>query len=119
MKKISFILFISIAFSIQSTFKVEGMSCEMNCASKVQAKASSLDGINSCNVDFEKGLMTVDYDDKKTSNNQILSQLSADMEYKFSIVSLISNSSTQCSKSCCGKQKAEKKTLLQRVFSWF
>ena len=117
MKKINLIILVSMVFSIESTFKVEGMMCQMNCASKVQAKASSLKGVNSCNVDFEKGLITVDYNDKETNDNEILSKLSSDMEYKFS--AMTSNANTQCAKSCCGTKTQGKTSFFKRIFSWF
>ena len=119
MKKLSIIIFITTIFSAQSIFKVEGMMCEVNCANKVKTMTSSLDGVNSCNIDFEKSLMTVDYDNKKLTDNQIISQLSSGTPYKVSIMDLNSNTATQCAKSCCGNKEEEKQGFFKKIFSWF
>ena len=128
MKKINVIIFIGMIFSAQSTFKVEGMTCKVNCASKVKTMTSSLDGVNSCSIDFEKSLMTVEYDDKKLTNNQIISQLSNETPYKFSMMDLGSNTTaqcaksccdTQCAKSCCGNKQEKKQSFFKKIFSWF
>ena len=119
MKKISIIIFIAMIFSAQSTFKVEGMMCEVNCANKVKIMTSSLDGVNSCDIDFEKSLMTVDYDNKKLTDNQIVSHLSSETQYKFSIMDLGSSATTQCAKSCCGSKQEKKQGFFKKIFSWF
>ena len=119
MKKVNMIIFISMIFSAESTFKVEGMMCEANCANKVKTTTSSLDGVNSCSIDFEKSLMTVDYDNKKLTDNQIISQLSSATPYKFSIMDLSSNTTTQCVKSCCENKQEKKQSFFKKIFSWF
>ena len=126
MKKINLIIFISMIFSAQSSFKVEGMMCQANCANKVKATTVSLDGVNSCDVSFEEGLMTVDYNDGELTANQIVAQLnhyflSSEAPYTFTAVDLASNThtNTQCAKSCCKNKQEEKQSLFKRFFSWF
>ena len=116
MKKTSLIILVSMAFSIESTFKVEGMKCQMNCAAKVKSQASLLNGVNVTNVDFEKGLLTVDYNDKETNEQEILLQLTKTMDYKFTSVNCSSNSS--CKTSCDGKKDEKKQGFFKRIFSW-
>ena len=41
---------------------IEGMSCEVNCANKIQETISNLSGVLSCTVDFENKLANVEFD---------------------------------------------------------
>jgi len=44
------------------TYKVEGLSCP-DCASRIQASLSQLDGIQACEVDYASGYLTLKVDD--------------------------------------------------------
>ena len=116
MKKISLTILFSMIFSIESTFKVEGMMCQMNCSEKIKSKVALFNGVNSTNIDFEKGLLTVDYNDKETSEQEILLQLTKKMDYKFS--SLTCSSNPTCKKSCNSGKQQKEKGFFKRIFSW-
>lgn len=76
--------FISGIFAVDRTqlYKVEGMHCSFGCATKVKTIVSSMDGIKSCEVDFDKSLMTVVFDDKKMNSEQIILSLNNETTFK-------------------------------------
>ena len=98
----SFIL-ASFTFAANSTYSVEGMMCGVGCVNKIKAHMNSLDGVQTCDVDFDKSMMTVEYDETKVSEEAIAALINEKTTYK------------------CSVQKEEKKTrgLLSRLFNWF
>tara|TARA_B100001741_G_C16510792_1_gene579586 strand:- start:748 stop:1074 length:327 start_codon:yes stop_codon:yes gene_type:complete len=79
-----FVSFISSVFAADITqlYKVEGMHCSFGCATTVKTVVTSMDGIKSCDVDFDKSLMTVVFDDKKMNSEQIISSLNDKTTFK-------------------------------------
>ena len=69
MKKV--LLLVLSSMLIASSFSIEGMTCGVGCVNKIMAEIGTLDGVKVCDVDFEKGIMTVDYTED-THNAQIL-----------------------------------------------
>ena len=118
MNKISILVLVSIIFAIEANVKVEGMMCGVSCVNTVKTKTMALNGVNSCNVNFEKGLLTINYDETKITDNEIISQLGDTTPYKFStMASNINKCSSPCSKQCCAKQ--EKQSFFKRFLNWF
>ena len=72
----------------QSKFKVDGMMCETGCAWKVKSVVNSLEGVNMAELDFERRVLTVNYDDNKINDEQIIKTLMDDTTY---IVKKINN----------------------------
>ena len=93
----------SFCFSAESVYDVNGMMCGVGCVNKINAQMSTLDGVDTYNVDFEKKMMTVTYDDAKISEADIAAILNEKATYK------------------CTVQKEEKKKrgLLSRLFNMF
>ena len=56
-------------------YKIKGMTCSYGCANKVKEVMNSIEGMKSCEVDFDKSLMTVQYDDSKINSELIVSSL--------------------------------------------
>jgi len=56
---------------IKKTFKVPDMSCT-NCAMKLESLEDSLDGIKEINASYHKLQMTVEYDETKLTEEQII-----------------------------------------------
>lgn len=52
------------------TLKVQGMSCA-HCVNAVETGVGGLEGVSSVKVDLDKGEVAVDYDNSKTSMNEI------------------------------------------------
>ena len=71
-----------ICGNIVESYKVDGMHCQYGCANKVQSIMNDLDGMKKCEVDFDKSLMTVEYDDKKVNESLILSTLEKETTFE-------------------------------------
>jgi copper chaperone CopZ len=56
---------------IKKTFKVPDMSCS-NCAMKLEALEDTLEGVKEINASYHKLQMTVEYDETKLSDEQII-----------------------------------------------
>ncbi len=79
---ISFII-ISLSFAEQvSKFKIDGMMCVTGCAWKVKTITDSIDGVNSSEVDFEKGTLIVNHNPSKATTELIISKLSKETTYE-------------------------------------
>ena len=117
MKKMSLLVLLSMIFALESNFKVEGMMCGASCVNTVKTSAIALDGVTSCDVNFEKGMMTVNYNDKEITNKKIMEQLANQTPYKFAVLGCnLSDKSLSCSQSCCSKEKSG---FFKRLFNWF
>jgi len=102
MKTLFFIGMLSFVFSasLEKTFKIDGMTCG-GCANKVINAVSTLDGINSCEVNVEKGFAYISYEDEMISEEKILETLKNKTNF-----------------SCSIKEKKVKKGFFQRLFGW-
>ena len=79
---ISFIL-VSIIYSNKvSKFKVDGMMCISGCVWKVNTITQSIEGVTDSEVDFEKSILTVQYNPEKVNDNLIMSTISKESTYK-------------------------------------
>ncbi len=56
---------------MKKKFLIEGMTCAA-CQAHVQKGIEKLDGINNCNVNLLKNYATVDYDENKLNDNDII-----------------------------------------------
>ena len=102
MKKIvTSIIFSSIIFAgpITESFSVKGMMCGVGCANKVNSVLTSIDGVKSCNVDFELEKVTVIYEDQKLSSSDIVDAITSKTTYK------------------CAIEEPKQKGFWQRLFS--
>ncbi len=54
---------------------IEGMTCLAGCARNIQNKISRLQGVVSCEVSFENKNATVEFDDSKISENEMISTI--------------------------------------------
>ncbi|RZK11812.1 MAG: cation transporter [Flavobacterium sp.] len=60
-----------------ASFSIEGMSCEVMCASKIQKELAKTEGVQTAKVDFEKKTATVEYDSGKTTPEQLVKTVEA------------------------------------------
>ena len=58
-----------------ASFTVEGMSCEIMCASKIQKELSATEGVQKATIDFEKKLATIEYDSAVTSPEKLVEKV--------------------------------------------
>ena len=56
---------------IKKTFKIPDMSCT-NCAMKLESLEDTLDGIKEINASYHKLQMTVEYDESRLTDEQII-----------------------------------------------
>ncbi|HEY9528445.1 MAG TPA: cation transporter [Anaerolineales bacterium] len=56
---------------IKRTFKVPDMSCT-NCAMKLESLEDTLDGVREVNASYHKLQMTIEYDENKLTDEQII-----------------------------------------------
>ena len=54
-----------------ASFEIEGMTCEIGCASLIESKLNKLDGVTEAKVDFETKTATVVYDADKLNQEKI------------------------------------------------
>ena len=84
------ILILTLALSFLSAkdnttyIKVDGMQCSYSCAGKVNSVVQKMDGVKECTVDFDKGIATVVFDDKKLETKNIVEGLKTNTTYTVS-----------------------------------
>ena len=112
-------LLVMSSFMLASSFSVQGMTCGIGCVKKIESQILSLEGVSSCDVNYELSTMIVDYDKSKLNDGKIISYLAENTTYKIELLSdQVSNPSTTCAqKACCAKK--EKKNFFKSLFSWF
>jgi copper chaperone CopZ len=91
----------SIQANTNTTLAIEGMTCETGCAKRIEQKIAKMEGVKSCEVNFEKKLATVIYDDKKVASTKFVDLVEGlnDNQYKVSNIDTekISNSNSESS----------------------
>lgn len=55
----------------KAEFNIEGMSCAIGCARTIEKKLSEMEGVKSADVDFDKKLAMVEYDEAKVNANSL------------------------------------------------
>lgn len=60
-----------------ASFNIEGMSCEVMCASKIQKELTNTDGVQKASIDFEKKSATVEYDAGKITPEKLVDVVEA------------------------------------------
>lgn len=58
-----------------ATLTIDGMSCEVNCARKIQETLSHLNGVNNCEVSFDSKKATVSFDHTKISDEALIAEV--------------------------------------------
>ena len=71
-----------LAGEATAIYKVEGMMCNKNCPMKVKQSLKDVDGVKTCNVDFDSQTATVTYDDEKISREKISDTIAKGTYYK-------------------------------------
>jgi Cu+-exporting ATPase len=101
----------------KAEFTIEGMTCEIGCAKTIEKKLAKLEGVKTAEVDFDKQLAMVEFDDAKVTMASLEETVSKTGEiYKVKDMKTVdsfaakSSCPPDCDKECCkGKTKAEKK----------
>lgn len=60
-----------------ASFTVNGMSCAVMCASKIEKELAATEGVQKATVDFDKKLATIEYDAAITSPEKLIEKVEA------------------------------------------
>ena len=87
--KYSITLFVLLTFLVAgettTNLKVKGMACQYSCVNKVKSVLNDVDGIESCNVNFETSTATVTYNDEEIMGKDIIKILSEKTDFEIII----------------------------------
>ncbi|WP_420570753.1 heavy-metal-associated domain-containing protein [Kordia sp.] len=57
----------------KAEFKIDGMTCAIGCAKRIEGKLAAMEGVKSAKVDFEQKLAMVEYNDAKVDFDALTS----------------------------------------------
>ena len=60
-----------------ASFSIDGMSCEIMCASKIQKELAATEGVEKATIDFEKKSATIEYDAAVISPETLVEKVEA------------------------------------------
>ena len=80
-------------------YKIEGMFCGNGCANRIKNVLKTVDGVKKCEVNFEKSLMTLEFDDSLVNSELIISSLTDKTTYKTTLLENYSEDKDSDSKS--------------------
>jgi len=87
-------------------FNIEGMTCAIGCAAKIQKSLGNMDGVKNATVDFENKTAVVEYDVDQI-NTKLLAERVVLNGDQFKVSNFQTTSSkgckADCSKACCAK----------------
>jgi len=92
-----------------ASFNIEGMSCAVMCANKIEKQLAGMDGVKKASVDFEKKSATVEYDSAKQSPEKLAEAVEAIAGGDTYKVSNMKSSQDQASVFNKDKDKKKKK----------
>ena len=58
-----------------ASLAIDGMTCAMGCAKTIENKLKSMEGVISAEVDFEKTVASIEFDQSKTNTNNFKSDI--------------------------------------------
>ena len=108
----------------KASFEIEGMSCAIGCAAKIEKDLANLPGVKSAKVDFETKKATVEYDNSKQNPISIQSTVEGIAKGSYKVSQMSTNKDLamnfdqddKTKKACCSKgskgcsdKKADKK----------
>jgi copper chaperone CopZ len=94
-----------------ASFNVDGMTCEIMCASKIQKELAATEGVQKATVDFANETATIEYDAGVTSPEKLVEMVEAvngGDSYK------VSNLKSSADQAKLFQEKEKKKTRKQR-----
>lgn len=102
----------------KAEFKIDGMTCAIGCAKRIESKLAAMDGVKSAKVDFEQKLAMVEYNEAKVDFDALTSTVGkVPGDYKISdmknVDAFAKKCDADCKKECCTKKDAEKKACAE------
>ena len=106
---------------VKSEFTIDGMTCEIGCAKLIQRNINKMDGVKAVEVDFERKLAMVEYDEAIVNHSSLEAAVTKSSDtYKVSNMKTVESFSTKkeckedCKKACCkNKNEDEKKACAE------
>jgi len=87
-------------------FNIEGMTCAIGCAAKIQKSLGKMDGVKNATVDFESKKAVVEYDVDQVTTNLLAERVVANGD-QFKVSNFQTATSkgckSDCTKVCCVK----------------
>ena len=65
-------------------YKVKGMQCAQSCPVKITEAIKKIDGVKTCDVNFEQNTATVTYDQDKIDSKALAEAINASTDYEVS-----------------------------------
>ena len=66
----------------KAEFNIEGMSCAVGCAAKIEKSIAQMDGVKSAKVDFENKTAMVEYDVDEVNPEKLTNRVAKSGDYK-------------------------------------
>jgi copper chaperone CopZ len=79
---------VNVVANASTSMKISGMTCQEMCAGRIEDKIARMDGVKSCEVDFEKEMAIITYDQQKLDIDEVVLKVKDmnDGQYKVSDV---------------------------------
>jgi len=87
-------------------FNIEGMTCAIGCAAKIQKSLGNMDGVKNATVDFESKTAVVEYDVDQVTTNLLAERVVTNGDqFKVSNfqTAMFKGCKADCTKECCVK----------------
>jgi Cu+-exporting ATPase len=98
----------------KAEFKIDGMTCAIGCAKRIESKLADMEGVKSATVDFDKKLAMVEYNEAKVDFDALTSTVAkVPGDYKISdmknVDTFAKTCKADCKMDCCAKKGETKK----------
>lgn len=68
-----------------TSMKIDGMTCQEMCASRIEEKIARMSGVKSCVVDFENEMATLIYDEKTLEIDEVVLKIEDMSDGKYTV----------------------------------
>lgn len=79
----------------KAEFNIEGMTCAVGCAAKIEKTMANMDGVKFAKVDFEKKLAMVEYNIDEVSPDKLSATVAKAGDYKTENMQTVENFSEE------------------------
>ncbi len=73
-------------------FVIDGMTCEIGCANRIEEKIAKMNGVSTSSVDFESKLATISFNDETITGDEIKSMVESLNDNQYHIKETVNNS---------------------------
>ncbi|EDP98494.1 heavy metal-associated domain-containing protein [Kordia algicida OT-1] len=103
----------------KAEFKIDGMTCAIGCAKRIESKLAAMEGVKSATVDFDQKLAMVEYNEAKVDFVALTKEVAkVPGDYKISDMKNVDAFSAKeaakkackadCKMECCAKKEDKK-----------